>query len=59
MILKIRNSRKEEIRTPDPYVPNVVRYQLRYFPIVLQRYNFFLRSPYFSQIFVTFAKIIS
>ena len=25
--------RKEAIRTPDPYVPNVVRYQLRYFPI--------------------------
>ncbi len=24
--------RKEAIRTPDPYVPNVVRYQLRYFP---------------------------
>ena len=27
-------SRKEETRTPDPYVPNVVRYQLRYFPII-------------------------
>ena len=26
--------RKEATRTPDPYVPNVVRYQLRYFPIV-------------------------
>ena len=25
--------RKEATRTPDPYVPNVVRYQLRYFPI--------------------------
>ena len=25
-------SRKEETRTPDPHVPNVVRYQLRYFP---------------------------
>ena len=24
--------RKEATRTPDPYVPNVVRYQLRYFP---------------------------
>ena len=24
--------RKEETRTPDPHVPNVVRYQLRYFP---------------------------
>ena len=30
--------RKEATRTPDPYVPNVVRYQLRYFPILrLQR----------------------
>ena len=30
--------RKEATRTPDPYVPNVVRYQLRYFPIlVVQR----------------------
>ena len=25
--------RKEATRTPDPYVPNVVRYQLRYFPM--------------------------
>ena len=25
--------RKEATRTPDPYVPNVVRYQLRYIPI--------------------------
>ena len=25
--------REEATRTPDPYVPNVVRYQLRYFPI--------------------------
>ena len=24
--------REEATRTPDPYVPNVVRYQLRYFP---------------------------
>ena len=28
--LPIRN---EATRTPDPYVPNVVRYQLRYIPI--------------------------
>ena len=27
------NCRNEATRTPDPYVPNVVRYQLRYFPI--------------------------
>ena len=26
-------SRNEATRTPDPYVPNVVRYQLRYIPI--------------------------
>ena len=25
--------RNEATRTPDPYVPNVVRYQLRYIPI--------------------------
>ena len=29
--------RDEAIRTPDPYVPNVVRYQLRYIPIALKR----------------------
>ena len=29
-----RFGRKEATRTPDPYVPNVVRYQLRYFPIL-------------------------
>ena len=27
-------SRDEATRTPDPYVPNVVRYQLRYIPIM-------------------------
>ena len=27
--------RDEATRTPDPYVPNVVRYQLRYIPISL------------------------
>ena len=26
------NGRIEETRTPDPHVPNVVRYQLRYYP---------------------------
>ena len=26
--------RDEATRTPDPYVPNVVRYQLRYIPMV-------------------------
>ena len=32
---------EEATRTPDPYVPNVVRYQLRYFPFPESR----LRSP--------------
>ena len=27
----LRFGREEVTRTPDPYVPNVVRYQLRYF----------------------------
>ena len=42
--------RDEATRTPDPYVPNVVRYQLRYIPFLfcsmtekrVQRYGFFL-----------------
>ena len=29
--------RDEATRTPDPYVPNVVRYQLRYIPIAHKR----------------------
>ena len=29
--------REEATRTPDPYVPNVVRYQLRYFSIKKSR----------------------
>ena len=28
--------RDEATRTPDPYVPNVVRYQLRYIPICIR-----------------------
>ena len=31
LLLPIR--RDEATRTPDPYVPNVVRYQLRYIPL--------------------------
>ena len=31
-IFKCRN---EATRTPDPYVPNVVRYQLRYIPSLI------------------------
>ena len=29
--------RDEATRTPDPYVPNVVRYQLRYIPILIMQ----------------------
>ncbi len=32
-------SRDEATRTPDPYVPNVVRYQLRYIPFANQLYR--------------------
>ena len=47
--------RNEATRTPDPYVPNVVRYQLRYIPIALVssrlrckgRYNFGIAKEYF------------
>ena len=28
----VAQGRDEATRTPDPYVPNVVRYQLRYIP---------------------------
>ena len=38
-----RHCRKEATRTPDPYVPNVVRYQLRYFPFCeCKGMNFFI-----------------
>ena len=44
--LHLAFGRDEATRTPDPYVPNVVRYQLRYIPIALrrvQRYDVFLK----------------
>ena len=31
-LYSLRKCRNEATRTPDPYVPNVVRYQLRYIP---------------------------
>ena len=34
--LSLVHCRNEATRTPDPYVPNVVRYQLRYIPIAFQ-----------------------
>ena len=37
----LSNGRDEATRTPDPYVPNVVRYQLRYIPLTgVQNYIF-------------------
>ena len=45
--------RNEATRTPDPYVPNVVRYQLRYIPslFIVQRYSKKLETKNFMQIF--------
>ena len=43
-------SRDEATRTPDPYVPNVVRYQLRYIPCIVlqvQRYVIFPKEKHF------------
>ena len=42
-ILNLRFCRKEATRTPDPYVPNVVRYQLRYIPIATFVFSFALQ----------------
>ena len=50
----------EATRTPDPYVPNVVRYQLRYIPITrkrMQRYSFFFNyTQKKAEIFETYSK---
>ena len=55
------SSRDEATRTPDPYVPNVVRYQLRYIPILLvrllnrlQSYGIFLKYVQGLGIFLFF-----
>ena len=45
--------RDEATRTPDPYVPNVVRYQLRYIPILQ---SLFLDCAAKVIAFVEFAK---
>ena len=48
-------SRDEATRTPDPYVPNVVRYQLRYIPILrVQRYNIFFKYVQEKTFFLLF-----
>ena len=47
--------RDEATRTPDPYVPNVVRYQLRYIPILrVQSYGVFLKYVQEKGIFLFF-----
>ena len=43
--------REEVTRTPDPYVPNVVRYQLRYFSLTFVRFDYLL-----AQIFSSFSR---
>ena len=50
--------RKEATRTPDPYVPNVVRYQLRYFPISVAKLGIFdeIRKVFFY--FFVFTSIV-
>ena len=47
--------RKEATRTPDPYVPNVVRYQLRYFPISVAKLGIFyeIRKVFFYFLVLT------
>ena len=48
-------SRDEATRTPDPYVPNVVRYQLRYIPIDFRLHEIGCKGSAFlrvEQIFV-------
>ena len=39
--------REEVTRTPDPHVPNVVRYQLRYFSDLLRKSSESLESSLF------------
>ena len=44
----LRFGREEVTRTPDPYVPNVVRYQLRYFSKCRAFLRLFLHAKIFS-----------
>ena len=47
--------RDEATRTPDPYVPNVVRYQLRYIPIDFRMHEIGCKGSAFlrvKQIFI-------
>ena len=45
--------REEATRTPDPYVPNVVRYQLRYFSLIAFARLF---APQIFSVFDSFCK---
>ena len=52
---KIAVCREEVTRTPDPYVPNVVRYQLRYFSKAGAKVLlFFELSKFFANYFTLF-----
>ncbi len=42
--------RDEATRTPDPYVPNVVRYQLRYIPIAVKRVQRYIENLNYVQL---------
>ena len=42
----LRFGREEVTRTPDPYVPNVVRYQLRYFSKCRAFLDYFADAKY-------------
>ena len=48
--------REEATRTPDPYVPNVVRYQLRYFSKILGLPKFSRNLVFFGVTRVLFSK---
>ena len=50
--------RKEATRTPDPYVPNVVRYQLRYFPIAAAKLVIFGDMAKVFPYFFVFTSIV-
>ena len=66
-MMNLRFGREEVTRTPDPYVPNVVRYQLRYFSVFGENLDYssnflahFVRFDYLlAQIFSVFTKAVA
>ena len=44
----VLSCREEATRTPDPHVPNVVRYQLRYFSNLFRKFSELLGISLFS-----------